>query len=127
MAQAINSPLYGHFITPPGNHFSVPDQTATSGAQELAYKARWFAAMIYQKAFTPGTGTARVLYRIEVADDSGFTSNVRTIANGTLARAAQEALFLVGFSPDNPKKYVRVGITEDGTDAATYDAIISAG
>lgn len=109
----------------PRKRFEVADQGAASPAQDAGAKSKVWRAFIYQKAFTAGTGTNPPIYSIEVADDSGFTSNVRAIASGVVKRADEQTLMLVGETPfEAGQQFGRVNVAEDGTDAATYDAIL---
>lgn len=131
MAQEIVASLFGHFIAGPGMKIEFADQTATatglqfgSGGAGGPDRATWILAMIYQKAFTAGTGTADVLYDVEVADDLAFTSNVRSVGRVPMARADEQTQFVQGFAPVGAQKFVRIKQAKDGTDAATYDAIV---
>ncbi len=109
----------------PAARFQLADQTATSGAQAAPTPLRVWRAIIYQKAFTAGTGTVGPIYAIEVADDSAFTSNVRRIAHVQVNRADEQTALLIGMTPFAAgQQYARIVLTLNGTDAATYDALL---
>lgn len=130
MAFDIKAQLFGHFIAHPEGVVKLNDLTATSAWTRIgadtpgaAKAATWFLTMVYQKAFTAGTGTAGPVYEVEVADDSAGTNLVR-IGAGQVQRADEQSAFVIGFAPIGAKKYVRVKLTLSGTDTATYDALI---
>lgn len=111
----------------PKAHFELADQTADSAAQDALVACRHWRAVIYQKAFTAGTGTRFVQYTLEVADNTGFTTAVRGIATGMVLRADEQTLVLLGQTPFVAgQQFARINVTLDGTDAATYDAYIDA-
>jgi hypothetical protein len=87
--------------------------------------AWWFFVQIYQKAFTAGSGSTQTVYLVEVADDSGFTQNV-TGQWIVLGRAAGQTGFGIVFAPGAAKRFVGITRVANGTDAATYDAMIFA-
>lgn len=103
----------------------LADLTATSAGQDMGAAYRSFRALIYQKAFTAGTGTRFVTYSIDVADNSAMSTNLRTVATGVVLRADEQTLILFGQTPFVAgQQFARVGVVEDGTDAATFDAVL---
>jgi hypothetical protein len=126
MAQEITAPLFGHFIASPGQKVTLADITVStrSIAADLAFPARWFMAMIYQKAFTAGTGTVNQVYNLEGAATSAFGSGVVNLGQGYCPRVDEATCFIIGFAPLNALKGVAVTRVANGTDAATFDAVI---
>lgn len=123
MALTLTAPIRGGSVIPPGNITTLADQTATSAAWQPTYQCKWMYALISLKAFTAGTGTVPPIFIIEAADDSGFTTNVRRIAEiGLTVREIAHSVFLEGPCPDGAKAFFRVRVIFNGTDSGTYDA-----
>lgn len=100
----------------------LADQTATSAAQDLGKKFSKFRLSVYTKV----DGTGPYTYRLDVADDSGFTTNVRTVAvTGSQPDAVLGAMVVEGIAPIGGAQFAKV-IVQAGT-AMTYDARIDAG
>lgn len=107
----------------PGNHKELADQTASNSYTALVAAARMGRAVIYQKAWTSGTGTVGPIYELQVADDS-LGTNVTTIAIAQLSRADEQCAILEGVVPTTLKTYYRIKLTLSGTDTATFDACV---
>lgn len=123
MAQTITAPIRGGSVIPPGNITTFADQTATTAAWQPTFPCKWVFALVSLKAFTAGTGTVAPIFIIEGADDSGFTTNVRRVAEiGLTVREAAHSIFFEGPSPDGAKAYFRVRVIFNGTDTGTFDA-----
>jgi hypothetical protein len=126
MAQDITAPLFGHFIAGPDMVQKLNDVTATTRqVLTLARGARWVLVMIYQKAFTAGTGTGLTQYRIEMASNSAFTTDVVTVKLAQVERAAGQSVFAIGFAPLKALQFVGITRVANGTDAATYDVVVA--
>lgn len=111
----------------PRERFELADQTATTAGQDAKTASRTWRAVVYQKAFTAGTGTRMVQYAIEVADNSAMSTNLRGIATGMVQRADEQTLVLIGQTPFSAgQQFGRVKIILDATDTATFDAILEA-
>jgi hypothetical protein len=87
-------------------------------------------AVIWSKTFTRGTGTIGPLFEIQVADNSGFTTNVRTIASAYSSQAATGALwasYINGVVPDNLlAQWCKIKVTYSGSDTGTFDINLDA-
>jgi hypothetical protein len=126
MAHEITAPLFGHFIAGPDMVQKLSDVTATTRqVLTLARGARWVLVMIYQKAFTAGTGTGLTQYRIEMASDAAFTADVVALEPAQVERADERTAFVIGFAPLKALRFVGITRVANGTDAATYDAIVA--
>jgi hypothetical protein len=141
MAQAITVPLYGHFIHGPGMVIALADQTTTTASQQFVgsggklISANWLEVMIYMKTFVVGTGTVYPMFTLEVADNTGFTTNRRRIAQvqPVLAEAIAAipgslppmSLSMRGGCPDGAKNFVRLFCTTNGTSSMTYDVVFA--
>jgi hypothetical protein len=125
MAHEITTPLFGHFVTAPDMKQVLSDVTAsTRQVLTLHHGAQWFQAMIYVKAFTAGTGTIESTFKLEAASDAGFTTDVVSLGVGVASRADEQTVFMMGFSPLKALRYVGVTRVANGTDAATFDAVV---
>lgn len=97
---------------------TVADQTATPGTGiNMLKKYNKFRATIFYK-----TATAASVVSLQVADDAGFTSNVRTIAQVSFIITVVQAAVLVGVAPDGGKQFVRIVQSAAGTLDARLEA-----
>lgn len=114
----------------PANRILLADQTVTTATQNFATVVRAVRAFIWLKAFTRGTGTVGPVFEIQVADNAGFTVNVRTIAASTFPNAATASLcaeYINGVVPDNLlAAWCRIKVTFSGTDSGTFDVSLDA-
>src|SRR5262245_22473 len=114
----------------PSNTFKLADQTATSAVQTLGAAAKTFAWQIWLKAFTRSAGTVGPIFALQVADNVGFSTNVREIDRGQLAISASSQLGSIGpqfgRTPDGQKAFARILVVFSGSDSGTYDAKIVA-
>lgn len=122
MAQEITTPSGGSQLSDPDGLQTVADQTGTSSTMDFTNPKNWFEVRIAQKTFTAGTGTALPRYRVDVADDSAFTTNVRRIASIAMERSSNSSEYRRCFPYDGAKRYLRIVPVLDGTDAVNYDA-----
>jgi hypothetical protein len=116
-------------IQPPtiGYHFEMADQNvSTSPVMQAPSGIAFGRAVIRQKNFTSGSGTVGPTYELQVAYDSGFTSQLRTIAQAVAGRTGRDQTFLLqGVVPDMQSlTFGRVALTKSGTDDVTYDALV---
>ncbi len=141
MAQTITAPLHGDFISGPGIVIPLADQTATTASQQFVgtggrnVSALWVSCMISLKSFTVGTGTVYPIFALETADNTGFTTNRRRIAQAQpgLSEAIGAipgtnpivSFFMEGMNPDGGRNWVRVFVTFSGTSSGTFDLIIA--
>lgn len=110
-------------------HFELADQNVTtSPVMQFPTGVSWVRAIINQKGWVSGTGTVGPIYAIEVAFDSGFTSQVRELDPRTLLRdGLNQTVVLAAPVPDlQSLTFCRVLITKSGTDNVTVDYIIDA-
>lgn len=96
----------------------LADLTATSAAQDLGKPFSKFRLTVFVK-----TASTAFTFRLDVADDSGFTSNVRSVARLPMANVVGAAV-ATGIAPVGGQRYARVTV-EAGS--GTYDARIEAG
>src|SRR6516225_2208754 len=124
MAMQLTAPLHGDFISGPGMVIPLADQTATTASQQFVgtggrnVAAQWISAIVMLKSFTVGTGTVYPMFALEAADNTGFTTNRRRIAQTQpLLLEAIAAIpgtnpittfFLEGVCPDGGKNWVRI-------------------
>ncbi len=116
-------------IQPPtiNYHFELADQSVTtSPVGQAPTGISWARAIINQKGWGSGTGTVGPIYELQVAYDSGFTSQLRDLDHRTALRnGTNQTLSLTGPVPDAQSyTFVRVAVTLSGTDVVTYDAIL---
>jgi hypothetical protein len=141
MAQTITAPLYGHFIHGPGMVITLADQTATTASQQFVgtggrlIGATWLSVIVVLKTFVVGTGTVYPIFTLEVADNTGFTTNRRRIAQ--VQPSLSEAIaaipgavpiwsaVMTGPCPDGSKNFTRIFVTTNGTSTCVYDAVIA--
>lgn len=133
MAQAILQAAIGaamagiKWIGLNGNRTMLADQTATSSTITFIAPVRAVRGMVWCKSFTAGSGTVGPIWEIQVADNSGFSTNVRTIAIAQGPRAVHALRDLSGVVPDNSlAQWCKIKVTFSGTDTATFDAVIDA-
>jgi hypothetical protein len=83
-------------------------------------------AVIRQKGWVSGSGTVGPTYELQVAYDSGFTSQLRTIAQAVSGRTGRDqTMILSGVVPDALSyTFGRIALTKSGTDDVTYDALV---
>src|SRR5437773_1677942 len=84
-------------------HFEMADQAVTmTPVAQTPSGISWGRAVIRQKGWGSGNGTVGPIYELEVAYDSGFTSQLRTIAQATLLRNGRDqTVVLAGVVPDD--------------------------
>ncbi len=108
-------------------HFEMADQAVTmTPVAQVPTGIAWARAIIRQKGWGSGSGTVGPIYELQVAYDSGFTSQVRDLDHRTALRTGtDQTLTLTGPVPDAQSyTFVRIAVTLSGTDAVTYDAVI---
>ena len=108
-------------------HFELADQAVTTTPVGQAPTGiAWARAVIRQKGWGSGSGTVGPIYELQVAYDSGFTSQLRDLDHRTALRNGNDqTLTLTGPVPDAQSyTFVRIAVTLSGTDAVTFDAII---
>mgnify|MGYP001615675602 CR=1 FL=1 len=125
MAQTIVAPKLGNFISGPGQVEGLADQTTTTANFAPTNAFVNVTVQIAQKTFVAGTGTALPRYRIQVADDSAFTTNARTIGTAYAERADNSHIMLTGMCLDGAKDNVRIVPVLDGTDTVTFDSVMA--
>lgn len=110
-----------------GNRTSLADQTATTSTITFIAPVMAVRGLIWMKSFTGGTGTVGPIWEIQVADNPGFSTNVRTIAVAQGPRAVHAINDLAGVVPDNRlAQWCKIKVTFSGTDTGTFDAVIDA-
>ena len=119
----------------PGNLAKLTDQTNnsaqyTSALITFAAAVRQVRAQVWIKTYAQGTASAGPQLELVVADNSGFTTNLRTVASGVLGRRPGDIL-LNGVVPDNflaqwAKLVITNGPGGSATDSFTFDAQIDA-
>src|SRR5437773_8791047 len=68
-------------------HFEMADQAVTTTpVAQFPTGVSWARAVIRQKGWGSGNGTVGPIYELQVAYDSGFTSQVRDIDHRTALR-----------------------------------------
>lgn len=109
--------------------FEFADQTASTtaaaaGAGDFgATGFNYFKATVHLKTFTAGTGSSA--FTIDVADDTAFTTNKRTIAVGVVPfTAGAYCVYMSGVCPDGAKRYARVGFIAGAGASGTFDAFL---
>ncbi len=115
--------------TPPtiAYHFELADQNAsTSPVMQAPTGIAWGRAIVRQKGFVSGTGSVGPIYELQVAYDSGFTSQLRTIAIAYARRVADDETFLMaGVVPDaQTYTFARIAATYSQNDGSTFDALV---
>jgi hypothetical protein len=106
-------------------HFELDDQFQTTSPVAQTPAGIAFARMVVrQKGWTSGSGT-QAIYDLQVAFDSGFTSNVRSIAHAIMAAVTTDQTVIAeGVVPDiQTLTFARVAITK-GTDSITADIML---
>jgi hypothetical protein len=116
-------------IQPPtiGYHFEMADQAITmTPVAQAPTGVAWGRAVIRQKGWGSGSGTVGPTYELQVAYDSGFTSQVRTIASKVFLRTGDDqTIVMEGVVPDaQTYTFIRIKVTLSGTDAITADYIL---
>lgn len=109
------------------NHFELADEAATTSPVMQAPQGIAMArVVIRQKGWGSGSGTVGPTYAVEVAYDSGFTSQRRRLAEMIFNRAGvDQTAVLSGVVPDaQTYTFARVLLTLSGTDVVTYDALV---
>jgi hypothetical protein len=108
-------------------HFEMADQAVTmTPVAQAPTGVSWARAVIRQKGWGSGTGTVGPVYELQVAYDSGFTSQVRDLDHRTALRNGNDqTLILTGPVPDaQTYTFARIAVTLSGSDVITYDAIL---
>ena len=108
-------------------HFELADQAVTtSPVGQAPTGIAWARAVVRQKGWGSGNGSVGPIYELQVAYDSGFTSQVRDLDHRTALRNGNDqVLTLAGPVPDDMSRtFVRVAITLSGTDAITADILL---
>lgn len=123
--EIVTSNLPGSVSDPDGSQ-SAADQTGTSSTLDFVNPRTWFDVRIAQKTFTAGTGTALPRYRVDVADDSAFSTNLRRIGSLQFERSSNQTHFQRCFVYDGAKRYCRIVPVLDGTDTVNYDVKVQA-
>jgi len=135
MAQTIIAPnidLYGvDWSNMPGNRFTAADQTATTSLITFISPVRNVRALVWLKAYTKSSGTIGPIFQIKVADNSGFSTNVRAIATGIANDASATGqlgcLTLMGTVPDNfLAAWCKIFVTFSASDSGTFDVVVDA-
>lgn len=98
----------------------LADLTASTAAQNMLKKYSKFKLTVYVKAYTSGSPT----FRLEIADDIGFTTNVRNVATLFTASVDESSGVFEGVAPKGGQQFARV-LLQAGV--LTYDARIEAG
>jgi hypothetical protein len=109
------------------NHFEMADQAITMTPVAQAPTGIAYArCVLRQKGWGSGNGSVGPIYELQVAYDSGFTSQLRTIGSKTTLRTGTDQTFLLeGPVPDAQSyTFCRLAITLSGTDAITADYVI---
>lgn len=108
-------------------HVDLADQAGTTAAQDAVVKVGNVQAIILQKTFTSGSGSDDPVYTIEMADDSGFTTNVVELGSVVVRRGSNQVGEIQStFNPNGPQEFIRVRQDMSGTDSATFDAMLDA-
>jgi len=108
-------------------HFELADQAATtSPVGQAPTGIAWARAVVRQKGWGSGNGSVWPIYELQVAYDSGFTSQVRDLDHRTALRTGtDQVLTLAGPVPDAQSyTFVRIVCTLNGTDVVTFDALL---
>jgi len=95
-------------------HFEMADQAVTmTPVGQAPTGIAWARAIIRQKGWGSGSGTVGPIYELQVAYDSGFTSQVRDLDHRTALRNGNDqTLTLVGPVPDAQSyTFVRIAVT----------------
>jgi hypothetical protein len=83
----------------------------------------YFKCTVNLKTFTAGTASSA--FGIQVADDTAFTTNLRTIATAVVPFVAgQYCLHMSGVCPDGAKRYARVAFIAGAGASGTFDAFL---
>lgn len=109
------------------NHFELADQAASTSPVMQAPQGIALARIVgRQKGWGSGSGSVGPIYELQVAYDSGFTSQVRTITQFTARRTGTDQSWVQdGVVPDAQSyTFARVLITLSGTDVITADFLI---
>lgn len=116
-------------VQPPtiGYHFELADQAATTTPvmQTPAGIARG-RIVGRQKGWGSGNGSVGPIYEVQVAHDSGFTSQVRVVSQFTARRTGVDQTWQEEFIVPDAETYTfaRVVCTLSGTDVVTFDAML---
>lgn len=108
-------------------HFEMADQAVTmTPVAQFPTGVSYGRAVIRQKGWGSGNGSVGPIYELQIAYDSGFTSQVRTIGSKTVLRTGDDQTFLLEGPVPDAQTYTfgRVKLTLSGTDVVTYDALI---
>lgn len=108
-------------------HFELADQFATTGSQPVSWGGiTWARAVVRQKGWGSGTGTVGPIYSLQLAYDSAFTSQVRTLDQAQTQRNTVDQSFLLNGvdAVEQNNSFVRVAMTFSGTDVVTADIMI---
>lgn len=119
----------------PGNRTRITDQYLGGSNNTLTSLITFIApvqavrALVFLKTYTLGIATYGAQWSIQVADNVGFTTNVRTIASGVAPRGIG-AFTLSGVVPDNLlAQWCKINVLQGpstSTDAFTYDLVVDA-
>lgn len=107
--------------------FELADQyTTTSPVMQTPSGIAEAKVVLRQKGWGSGTGSIGPIYEVEVAYDSGFTSQVRVIGTAYAQRTGRDQTFVLpGVVPDaQTYTFARILVSLSGTDAVTYDALV---
>ena len=119
----------GGGVTPPSinNHFELADQAVTTTPVMQSPNGIAYGYIVgRQKGFGSGSGTVGPIYELQLAFDSGFTSQVRAVTQYTARRTGIDQTWMQEFVlPDlQTLTFARVVVTLNGTDSVTADFII---
>lgn len=106
--------------------FAMADEfQTTSPVMQTPAGITWARVVGRQKGWGSGTGTVGPTYQLEVAFDSGFTSQVRVLATYIATRDGLGQIWV--WETLNPVEqtatFARILVTKSGTDAITFDAL----
>ena len=109
------------------SHFELADQFQTTSPVMQTPEGIAFGYIVgRQKGFTAGTGSIGPIYEMQVAFDSGFTSQVRTVSQFTARRTTDDQTWEQEMVVPDAQTYTfaRMRISLSGTDAITADFMI---
>ena len=109
------------------SHFELADQFQTTSPVMQTPEGIAFGYVVgRQKGWAAGTGSIGPLYEMQVAYDSGFTSQVRTVTQFTARRTTDDQTWSQEFAVPDAQTYpfARMRITLSGTDAITADFMV---
>src|SRR5262245_861115 len=109
------------------NHFELADQAATTSPVMQSPNGISFGYIVgRQKGWGSGNGTVGPIYELEVAFDSGFTSQRRVVTQWSTRRTGLDQTWMQEFVvPDlQTLTFARVVVTLSGSDTVTADFMV---